>query len=197
MRTRHTGIFSGKGSRARFGGYARPVTSTTPAGGPIARLRGAIDVLYREAIKFGVIGLLAFIIDMGTFNLLRHTVLDNKPTAAVIISASIATFFAWIGNRTWTFRHRRNRPAHHEAALFAGTNGVALLIQAAAVAFSNYVLDLDSLAADNVAKVVGIGLGTLFRFWSYRRFVFAGEPIDVDQSPLADLHASGRGDDNR
>lgn len=186
MRTRHTGMIWSRDAIARNGGYARPVTSTTPAKGPIARLRGAIDVLYREAIKFGVIGLVAFVIDMGSFNLLRHTVLENKPTAAVIISASIATAFAWVGNRAWTFRHRRNRPAHHEAALFAGTNGVALAIQAAAVAFSNYVLGFESLTADNIAKVVGIGLGTLFRFWAYRRFVFAGEPIDVDTSPLSD-----------
>lgn len=166
------------------------MTSTTPAGGPINRLRGAIGVLYREAIKFGVIGAIAFVIDMGTFNLLRQTFLENKPTAAVIVSASIATAFAWLGNRTWTFRHRRNRPAHHEAALFAGTNGVALLIQAAAVAFSNYILGYESLTADNVAKIVAIGLGTLFRFWAYRRFVFAGEPIGVDTSPLAHLHES-------
>ena len=163
------------------------MTSTSPVGGLITRLRGAIDVLYREAIKFGVIGALAFVIDMGSFNLLRHTLLEDKPTAAVIVSASLATVFAWLGNRTWTFRHRRNRPAHHEAALFAGTNGVALVIQAAAVAFSNYVLELESLTADNVAKVVAILLGTLFRFWAYRRFVFAGEPIDEDTSPLADL----------
>jgi len=185
VRTRHTGIFSSEGEARAFDGYARPVTSTQPAEGLIDRLRGAIGVLYREAIKFGVIGLVAFVIDMGSFNLLRHTVLEDKPTAAVIISASLATAFAWIGNRTWTFRHRRNRPAHHEAALFAGTNGVALLIQAAAVAFSNYVLGYESLTADNVAKVVAIGLGTLFRFWAYRKFVFAGEPLDVDQSPLA------------
>jgi putative flippase GtrA len=161
------------------------VTSTTPGDGLPDRLRGAINVLYREAIKFGLIGLVAFVIDMGSFNLLRHTVLEDKPTAAVIISASIATMVAWVGNRAWTFRHRRNRPAHHEAALFAGTNGVALLIQAACVAFSNYVLGFESLAADNVAKVVGIGLGTLFRFWAYRRFVFAGEPLNGDPSPLA------------
>ena len=186
MGTRHTGISSGDTTISTFGGYARPVTSTTPAPGPLARLREAVDVLYREAIKFGVIGLIAFVIDMGSFNLLRHTVLQDKPTAAVIISASIATVFAWVGNRAWTFRHRRNRPAHHEAALFAGTNGVALLIQAAAVAFSNYVLGYGSLTADNIAKVVGIGLGTLFRFWAYRTFVFSGEPIDEDTSPLSD-----------
>jgi hypothetical protein len=32
-----------------------------------------------------------------------------------------------------------------------------------------------SLLADNVsANLVGAALGTLFRFWSYRRFVFVG-----------------------
>ena len=32
---------------------------------------------------------------------------------------------------------------------------------------------------------VVIALGTLFRFWAYRRFVFSHEPLD-DTSPLAD-----------
>ena len=140
-------------------------------------VRGAVDVLYREMIKFGVVGAVAFIVDMGTFNLLRRTVLADRPTAATIISAVLATIVAWVGNRVWTFRHRRSRPVHHEAALFGVTNGVAVLLQVGVVAFSHYVLGFDSLAADNVAKLVGIGLGTLFRFWAYRRFVFAGEPI--------------------
>ena len=39
--------------------------------------------------------------------------------------------------------------------------------------------------AENVAKLVGIALGTLFRFWAYRRFVFSQEPLS-DTSPLAE-----------
>lgn len=144
--------------------------------GPVERVRGAVDVLYREMIKFGVVGAVAFVVDMGTFNLLRRTVFTDKPTAATVVSALLATFVAWIGNRVWTFRRRRSRPASHEALLFAVTNGVALLIQAGAVAFSHYVLGIQSLAGDNAAKVVGIALGTLFRFWAYRTFVFAGAP---------------------
>jgi putative flippase GtrA len=150
------------------------------------RLRGAIDVLYREMIKFGVVGAVAFVVDIGVFNLLRSTVLEEKPTTATVISAAIATAVAWIGNRTWTFRHRRSRPVHHEALLFALTNGVALLIQAGCIAFSNYVLDLQSLLADNAAKITGIALGTLFRFWAYRTFVFSREPLTEDTSPLAE-----------
>ena len=157
-----------------------PATATPPTGG-LARLlhaaREAIDILYREMIKFGVVGALAFVIDLGLANLLWHTVLSDKVTTAKVISGLVATLFAWVGNRQWTFRRRRSRPAHHEVALFFGVNLVALGIAAVTLYASHYGLGFTSRLADNVATVVGIGLGTLFRFWTYRRFVFAGEPI--------------------
>ena len=155
--------------------------------GLLDRIRGVVDTLYREMVKFGIVGALAFVIDLGSFNLLRATVLPEKPTTATVLSALIATAFAWVGNRTWTFRHRRNRPATQEAALFLGTNGVAMLVQMGTIAFSHYVLLFQSLAADNVAKVIGIVLGTILRFWAYRTFVFAGhnasEPPRPPESP--------------
>ena len=157
-----------------------PTTAPSPARG-LTRLldsaRGAMDVIYREMIKFGVVGIVAFVIDLGLANLLWHTVLSDKVTTAKIISGAVATLFAWFGNRQWTFRHRRSRPAHHEVALFFGVNLVALGISALVLYISHYGLDYTSILADNVATIIGIGLGTLFRFWAYRRFVFAGEPL--------------------
>ena len=157
-----------------------PTTAPPPTGG-ISRLiesaRGAMDVIYREMIKFGVVGLLAFVIDLGLANLLWQTVLSDKVTTAKSISGAVATLFSWVGNRQWTFRHRRSRPAHHEVVLFFGVNLVALGISAVTLYLSHYGLGLTSILADNVATIVGIGFGTLFRFWAYRRFVFAGEPL--------------------
>ena len=156
-------------------------TTARPPTGRLARLldslREAIDVLYREMIKFGVVGAVAFVIDLGLANLLWQTVLSDRVTTAKIISGIVATLFAWVGNRQWTFRHRRSRPAHHEVALFFGVNFIALGISAVTLFVSHYGLGYTSILADNVATVVGIGLGTLFRFWAYRRYVFAGEPI--------------------
>ena len=47
-----------------FGAHDRPATDRA-----VARLldsaRGALDVIYREMIKFGVVGLIAFVIDLG------------------------------------------------------------------------------------------------------------------------------------
>ena len=38
---------------------------------------------------------------------------------------------------------------------------------------THYVLGFTSTAADNVsANIIGTGLGTIFRFWAYRRFIF-------------------------
>jgi hypothetical protein len=43
------------------------------------------------------------------------------------------------------------------------------------------VLDLHSWLSDNIAaNFIGLGLGTLFRFWSYRKFVFK-EEIELDE----------------
>ncbi len=159
--------------------------------GLLDRTRGALDVLVREMLKFGVVGAVAFVIDLGGYNLLvfgPHLMgilgegnttgpLNDKPLTARIISASVATFVAWLGNRLWTFRHRRQRPAVHELALFVMFNVVAMVISVVCLGFSRYALDLHSQLSDNLTNIVGIGIGTLFRFWAYRKFVFAGEPL--------------------
>ena len=50
------------------------------------------------------------------------------------------------------------------------------------------MLDLRSPLADNVsANGVGLVLGTLFRFWAYRRFVFAGEEFAPTETPVTHL----------
>ena len=45
------------------------------------------------------------------------------------------------------------------------------------------MLDLHSQLADNVTNIVGIGIGTLFRFWAYRKFVFAGDLAEGPTEP--------------
>lgn len=162
-------------------------TGDAPAPGPARTgLRGLVDTIWHEVAKFGVIGLISFVIDLGGMNLLMHTVLEEKPTTARILSGVAATMFAWFGNRSWTFAHRRSRPVAHEVTLFFVVNGIALVISTLTLVISHYVMGLESRLADNISTIFGIGLGTLFRFWAYRRFVFANEPLDVDTSPLAE-----------
>lgn len=154
------------------------VADRTVGDRPRGRLGRLVDTIWHEMAKFGLVGAIAFVIDLGGMNLLTHTVLGDKVTTARILSGITATLFAWFGNRSWTFRHRRSRPAHHEVTLFFVVNGLALAISTLCLVISHYGLDFTTRLADNVATIIGIGLGTLFRFWTYRRFVFAHEPTD-------------------
>jgi putative flippase GtrA len=136
-------------------------------------LYARIDHLVHELLKFGLVGAVAFVVDVGGFNLLRYSVLEHKPLTAKTISVVAATLVAYLGNRHWTFRHRGRHGIGRESLLFFVLNGVGLLIALACLAFSHYVLGLTSPLADNIAaNVIGLGLGTIFRFWSYRTFVF-------------------------
>ena len=135
-----------------------------------------LALLWRELGAFGVIGVLNIFVDMGLFNLLVAGPLANKVTTAKIISGAVATVFAWIGNRYWTFKHRENRPVHHELALFVIVNAIALAATAGWVAFAHYVLHATGTLWINFHALVGIGIGTVIRFLAYRFVVFNANP---------------------
>jgi len=112
-----------------------------------------------------------FVIEIGLFNLLLHQHIG--PMTSKAISAGIATAFAYIGNRHWSFSHRARTGLGRETSFFFGINLVALVAGELIIALFAYPLGYKNdhwvLTA---ANILGIGLGTLFRFWAYKRFVF-------------------------
>lgn len=135
-----------------------------------------------EIAKFGTVGAAAFVLDVGLFNLLRASVLADSPLTAKTISVVVATTFAFLANRHWTYRDRARTGYGRETILFFATNAVALLISWACLGTTHYLLGLDSQLADNISgNVVAVGLGTLFRFWVYRTWVFP------EQAPVASI----------
>ncbi|MGC4772733.1 GtrA family protein [Micromonospora sp. DT44] len=141
--------------------------------------------LVRELSKFATVGGIAFLVDFALFNYLT-TARGMEQVTAKTISTVIAATFAFLGNRFWTWRHRQRSNPAREYALFFFFNAVGLGIAVGCLAISRYGLGsiwpavFQTQLADNIASfVVGTGLGTLFRFWSYRRFVFveAGTPV--------------------
>lgn len=142
-------------------------------------IRGIYHRLKKEVAKFGTIGLIAYLIDVGIFNALLHGALSEKPLTAKTISAIVATTFAYFGNRFWTFRYRARTSYRREYFLFVMLNGIGMAIQLTCLAISHYVLDFTSTLADNISgNGFGLILGTLFRFWSYRKWVFlAQDPV--------------------
>ncbi len=159
------------------------------------RLRSLISpfrTLIKEIGKFGVVGLIVYVVDLGLFNLLLYVgdppLLADKPITSKAISVIVATTLSYGLNRTWTFSKRGGRSTRfREFVLFVFFNAIAMLIALACLALSHYVLGLDSPLADNIsANVVGLVLGTIFRFWSYRTFVFPAAADEDDDDDLAD-----------
>jgi putative flippase GtrA len=144
-------------------------------------LYARLEQLIHELAKFGVVGAVAFLVDVGVFNLLRHGAMSDKPLTAKLISTVLATTVAYFGNRHWTFRHRERSGLKREYTLFFAFNAVGLAIALSCLWISHYVLGFTSALADNIAaNVVGMAFGTIFRFWSYRKFVFLEKPPVVD-----------------
>ena len=135
--------------------------------------------LCAQLVKFGLIGGTGMLVDMGMFNLLRATVLspDNVAwgaMAANVISTILAIIWNWIGNRLWTFReHRRGENAMREGLEFFGVSLAGMLIGLIPLWITHYGLGLTSAWADNIAKLAGIGVGSVFRFSLYRWWVYA------------------------
>jgi putative flippase GtrA len=88
-----------------------------------------------------------------------------------------------VGNKFWAFRHRRGSHWGRESVLFFFFNGVGILITDGVVAAVHYGLGLKDNFSYNVANIIGIGLATMFRLYSYRRWVFL---YAADEAPAAE-----------
>lgn len=166
----------------------------TPAAGRAgragSRIRGWWDLLAAEFAKFGVIGTIGVFVDSGVFLLLTHAFDGSGPLAgheklASLAATGVASVFSWVCNRYWTFRHKRPDNLRREILLFALFNAIGALITMGCVALAIDVLHATGPVAQTSARLVGIVLGTVFRFWTYRQFVFVRELADLPPVPHA------------
>lgn len=150
-------------------------------------LRGqSITEWLAELAKFGTVGAIALVVDVGLFNLLRfgpEGLLEAHPLTAKVISTSMAIIVAWLGNRLWAFRASRRQRHWREGALFLAVNIGGMGIAVACLWVSHYLMQLTSPLADNIsANVIGLALGTMFRYVCYRYLVFTAGPDDEQTS---------------
>jgi putative flippase GtrA len=135
-------------------------------------LRTSWRVLLKELAAFGVIGAIALVMDVGIFTWLTHAehwgALKSKAVSTVV-----STVFAYFGNRYLSFSHRARTSIGRETGFFFAINLITLIFSEAIIALFVYPLNYphDSRTVFFV-NLLTIALGTAFRFWSYKRFVF-------------------------
>ncbi|MGK5630019.1 GtrA family protein [Streptomyces sp. URMC 123] len=153
-------------------------------------LRSRLARLTREIAKFGAVGAVGSLVNFVVFNFCVHVT-----GLAVVRSGVISTFVAictnYVGNRYWTYRDCDRSRRSRELTLFFVFSGVGLVIENGTLALSHYGFGFTSTVADNIAKnVVGMGIASVFRFWSYRTWVFralpAREAVETAESFLVE-----------
>jgi putative flippase GtrA len=157
-------------------------------------VRGSWRILVKEIAAFGMVGAVGFVIDLALFNFF----FDDGQIVAKSISTTVATAVTYVGNRNLSFSHRARSKLGREAGYFFLINLVALLVALVIIAIFSYPLHFKHhVLVMNVVNLFTIGLGTVFRFWAYKRFVFlhpdrvaAGLP-DRDPSDPRDAEADG------
>ncbi|HUZ54771.1 MAG TPA: GtrA family protein [Streptosporangiaceae bacterium] len=168
------------------------MSSTRSPFRPLQQLAGIYrrsGQLLHEGAKFLTVGL----IGIGVTNLVfipLHA-LGLGPLTSVTIATVVATVVTFLGNRYWSFRDRQGGGTAREGVTFFILNGVGLLIQYAVLGFSNYALGLTTKVENVIAVNIGIGIGTLFRFWSYRKWVWVPPEVRLARLRVG-RHRKGR-----
>ena len=162
--------------------------SLSSTGVAVARLKhlyATFDTLIHEIAKFGVVGAINYVVDDGLFNLLLTQGLHHKPLTAKAISTVVAATSSYFMNRHWTWRDRARTGLAREYLTFIFLSGIALIITLGCLAFGEYALGQHSLVARNIwGNIVGVGMAMVWRFWSFKRWVFLEPEPDRSEDAL-------------
>ena len=134
------------------------------------RFYGRFRDLINEAARFAVVGLAGVVITDGGANLLRYGAgLDRFTAVAIATLAAVAISF--VASRYWTFRHRERTGFGRETVLFCAANGIGIAISEGCVWLAA-AFGWEGKLSYNIALAGGIALATLFRYWSYKKWVW-------------------------
>lgn len=154
-----------------------------------------------EAMKFAIVGGVNTVVNFVVLNALVLTIFPTGQLKANVVATVVAMVASYLMNRHWTYRDRMSQAMGREFLLFVLFNAAGLAIELTIMGATKYALGLHGLLAINAAKFLGLVLGTIFRFYTYRTFVFAPANtvavspagVDADFGP-AHLHLDNTGE---
>lgn len=151
----------------------------------------SLPPVVRELASFGAIGGVGFLLDVGVFNVLAFTVFAHAGTTGLLVAKGISTTLAivanWVGNRLITFREHRRTDVGREALEFGLVSVAGGAIALVCLWVSHDLLHLTTPLDDNLSgNVVGLALGSAFRFVLYRLWVFGprGAAAETGTAPV-------------
>jgi putative flippase GtrA len=144
----------------------------------------------KQAGKFGVVGIMNTLVDVGIYNFLIF-IFGMYAVSASIISVSAAIINSYIWNKRWTFEDKSKKGIPEQFAKFVAFSLVGMGIQALMIfwladkwttsgEFAYTIVEfikLDGIFSQdfviaNWAKAWGIGVALVWNFISYKKWTF-------------------------
>ncbi|HEY8979205.1 MAG TPA: GtrA family protein [Streptomyces sp.] len=149
--------------------------------------------IFREVAKFGAVGGAGVLVNLAVFNLVRHGT-ELQVVRASVIATAVSIVFNYIGFRYFTYRDRDKSGRTKELTLFMFFSAIGMVIENGVLYVATYAFHWDSQLQSNIFKFLGIGIATLFRFWSYRTWVFKALPVgeEVASGAVVEQRAAAR-----
>lgn len=116
--------------------------------------------LFAQLMKFGVVGVIAFVIDFGILNLLVGHLHMNNVVAATI-SFTIALCFNYLASMRFVFKHREDMARWMEMLIFVVSSVIGLLINDAIIGLSTATLPADAIHTDHARYVLLTNIGKI------------------------------------
>src|SRR4051794_33887032 len=129
--------------------------------------------LVGELAKFGVVGIVGLAVQFSTLPLMLEVL---PATRASMAATAVAICTNYLGYRYWVYRHADKKTRSREITLFLVFSGVGLVIQTGMVYALTGATGMTGKTAVMAFNLLGIAIATLFRFWSYRTWVFKAVP---------------------
>ncbi|MCF3960759.1 GtrA family protein [Streptomyces fuscigenes] len=144
--------------------------------GADAAPRSRLHRLLREIVKFGAVGGAGLLVNLLVFNVVRHAT-DLQVVRASVLATIVSIAFNYVGFRYFAYRDSDKSGRTRELVLFLAFSAVGLVIENGVLYVATYGFGWHTPLENNVFKFIGIGVATLFRFWSYRSWVFKALPV--------------------
>lgn len=131
-------------------------------------------VLNPQVLSFLGVGSVGYVVDVGAFNVLwgAPPFDETDPSVAKVVAVALAMVVTYLGNKLVTWRGKV-RSSLRQILQFIVFNVIGLGFSVVTLWISHDLLDLTTRLDDNIsANVIGLALGTAFRYWTYQYFVF-------------------------
>ena len=135
--------------------------------------------LIEQVLKFGVVGVLAFLIDYGVLMLLSQ-VFHMNPVAAAAISFVVSVVFNYVASMRFVFTHRDDLSRQREFVIFVVLSVVGLFINeicmvAGQAMFEGMGFDYAHGPYYMLVKVFATAVVMFWNFFSRKKWLDAGE----------------------